>query len=59
MMTCKDCEYFATVPAFDYKGTCHRYPPVGTVWERDGTAESIWVEAFNDEWCGEYKEKPK
>lgn len=49
---CKDCMFFEPHEHSEFRGDCHRYPPV--------TTGNRWAANFNcvdpDWWCGEFEE---
>ena len=54
-MKCKDCKYYEADANPKYKGSCHRYPPTGSVKQSDNNSGFVTVDP--DKWCGEGDKK--
>jgi len=52
-MKCEHCKYYEADVNPKYNGSCHRYPPTGSVKQCDDNSGFVTVDP--SEWCGEFK----
>ena len=58
-MRCDECRFLESLPLFNRRGLCHRFPRVSaSVWQiKRGSEPWTFPVMFNTDWCGEFRAK--